>query len=296
MYALKLDNKRFRVKYCPCGKSNKDGKFVPYVGFDKKGYCHSCGASSLSDLPKEFEKESKILLSANKLEPASFIPFDVFKISLSKYEQNHFITYLLRLFGADITEKLISRYFIGTSKHWEGSTVFWQIDSQGKIRTGKIMLYSSATGKRIQEPFSHITWAHTVLKQPEFNLKQCFFGEHLLQGNSKTVAVVESEKTAIIASQYLPCFVWLAVGGLANLSPQRCAILTGRNVILFPDLNGFQKWQEKAKELSSIGSFTTSDLLERKGTKAEKEKGLDLADYLTRFNYKEFALYLPKLA
>ena len=36
---LKFDKKRFRVKLCPCGKDNKDGKFVPYVGFENKGYC-----------------------------------------------------------------------------------------------------------------------------------------------------------------------------------------------------------------------------------------------------------------
>ena len=28
---LKFDKKRNRVKFCPCGKDNKDGKFVPYV-------------------------------------------------------------------------------------------------------------------------------------------------------------------------------------------------------------------------------------------------------------------------
>ena len=41
--SLKFDKKRHRVKHCPCGKSNRDGKFVPYVGYDTKDYCHSCG-------------------------------------------------------------------------------------------------------------------------------------------------------------------------------------------------------------------------------------------------------------
>ncbi|MBT4969895.1 MAG: hypothetical protein HOM80_12890, partial [Bacteroidetes bacterium] len=47
---LELDKKRFRVKNCPCGKSNKDGKFVPYIGYEDKGYCHSCGETFLPDL------------------------------------------------------------------------------------------------------------------------------------------------------------------------------------------------------------------------------------------------------
>ena len=49
---LELDKKRFRVKHCPCGKDNKDGKFVPYVGHENKGYCHSCGETFLPELPK----------------------------------------------------------------------------------------------------------------------------------------------------------------------------------------------------------------------------------------------------
>lgn len=61
-------------------------------------------------------------------------------------------------------------------------------------------------------------------------------------------------------------------------------------VTLFPNLNGFEKWSSKKDELSHIASFTVSDLLERKASNAEKEQGLDLADYLIRLDYKKFAL------
>lgn len=67
-------------------------------------------------------------------------------------------------------------------------------------------------------------------------------------------------------------------------------IQKGRTVTLFPDLNGFEKWSSKAKELSNIASFQVSDLLERKAPEAERKQGFDLADYLIKFNYKEFAL------
>jgi hypothetical protein len=220
--------------------------------------------------------------------PMSLIPAEALKESLKGYEQNHFIAYLISLFGEEETSQLIGRYYIGSSKHWPGSTVFWQIDIQGKIRTGKIMLYSPDTGKRIKKPYNHITWTHKALKQPDFNLKQCFYGEHLLKGNTKPVAIVESEKTAIIASQYLPGFIWLAVGSLTNLSPARCRVLSGRVVTLFPDLNAFDKWQEKANNLSGMAGLTVSDLLERKATQAEKAEGLDLADYLIKFDWQQF--------
>lgn len=225
--------------------------------------------------------------------PVSFIPVKVFKASLNPtaFEKNHFVKFLIDLFGVEVASELVSRYFIGTSKHWNGATVFWQIDINGKVRTGKIMLYSPTTGKRVKEPFSYITWVHKAIKQPEFELKQCLFGEHLLKvEKNKPVAIVESEKTAIIASVYLPQFVWVAVGSLTNLNVEKCSILKGRTVILFPDLKGFEKWSNKAKELSNITQFTVSDLLERKTTETEKKEGFDLADYLIKFNYKEFAL------
>jgi len=220
--------------------------------------------------------------------PVSFIPFEPFEKSLQHRSENNFVKFLYELFDTEITNVLINKYFIGTSKHWDGATVFWQIDIAGKLRTGKIMLYNRDTGKRIKEK---INWVHSVLKIENFNLKQCFFGEHLLKGNTKPVAIVESEKTAVIASVYLPQFVWLAVGSLTNLSAEKCKVLQGRIVILFPDLNGFEKWSDKAKEISRLFPGTRlsiSDLLERKATEAERQQGLDLADYLIRFDYKEF--------
>lgn len=222
--------------------------------------------------------------------PVSFIPFEIFKASLKGYQANNFIKFLVELFGAEITSQLISKYFIGSSKHWNGASVFWQIDIQGRARTGKIMLYSPTTGKRVKEPFNYITWVHKALEQPEFNLKQCLFGEHLLKDKVKPVALVESEKTAIIASVYLPQFLWLAVGGKENLKLEKLQVLQGRTVVLFPDLKAFELWNTKAKELNPLAKFTVSDLLECKASETDKEQGLDLADYLTRFNFKEFTL------
>jgi hypothetical protein len=48
---LKLNSKnRFKVETCPCGKSNKDGKFVPFEYCVKFGYCHSCSETFLANL------------------------------------------------------------------------------------------------------------------------------------------------------------------------------------------------------------------------------------------------------
>ena len=311
---LELDRKRFRVKACPCGKSNKDGKFVPYVGYDKNGYCHSCGETFLPELPMDEQwntpqpKVYKPRTFTPQPKPVSFIPVEVFKQSLQierdvlqVAETNHFVKFLIDLFVVEVTIELVRHYFIATSKHWDGAAVFWQIDIQGKVRTGKIMLYSPTTGKRVKEPFNHVNWVHKALKQPEFTFKQCLFGEHLLIDKTKPVAIVESEKTAVIASGYFDKllgkdnnFIWLAAGGIDGLTAEKCSILKGRTVTLFPDLNGFEKWSSKAKELSHLASFQISDLLERKATEAERKQGFDLADYLIRHDYRDFAQTEPE--
>jgi hypothetical protein len=242
-------------------------------------------------------KAYKQLPIALQPKPVSIIPVEVFKASLSPtaFETNHFVQFLINLLGVEIASELVSSYFIATSKHWDGATVFWQIDTQGKVRTGKIMLYSPITGKRAKNLEQPIYWAHKALKQPAFELKQCLFGEHLLIDKTKPVAIVESEKTAVIASVYLPAFIWVAVGSLSNLNAEKCSILKGRTVTLFPDLNAFDKWSSKAKELSHFANFTVSDLLERKATEAEKKQGFDLADYLIKYDYQSFALPEPKV-
>lgn len=212
--------------------------------------------------------------------PTSYIPNEKMEASLKEYDKNNFVSFLSNL-NPELQNVVIRRYNIGTSKRWDGATIFWQVDIKGKVRTGKIMLYSPETGKRVKEPHPHFSWAHTQIEN--FQLKQCLFGEHLLKGNNSPVGIVESEKTAVVASLYLPKFIWLATGGLSNLTPEKCQVLKGRNVVLFPDLNGHEKWEEKAKEIREKVKdikVVVSKLLEEKCNSEDREKGLDIADYL----------------
>src|SRR4029079_1865334 len=96
-------------------------------------------------------------------------------------------------------------------------TVFWQIDYDHEIRTGKLIAYDSRTGKRIKKYLStsngekvDALMIHKTINK-DFSHQLCFFGEHLLsEYPNKPVAIVESEKTAIIASLYMPQFNWIA--------------------------------------------------------------------------------------
>jgi len=310
-------NTRYRCPDC----QQRDKTFSLYIDTEtgehihpSVGRCNRESKCSYHCTPKQYFQDNNISFDttqpkAYKPRPiappkaVSFIPVEVFRASLKGHEANHFVKFLVTLFGVEVASETVSRYFIATSKHWDGATVFWQIDTQGKVRTGKIMLYSPATGKRVKNLELPVYWVHKAIKQPEFELRQCLFGEHLLINKTKPCAVFESEKTAVIASVYLPQFICLAVGSLTNLNAEKCSILKGRNVTLFPDLSkpkiagkptAFEIWSSKAKELSHLANFTVSDLLERKATEAEREQGFDLADYLIQFDYKAFALPEPE--
>ena len=97
----------------------------------------------------------------------------------------------------------------------------------------------------------------------------------------KVVALVESEKSALIAAACFPNYVWLATGGKSQLSANKMKALEGRTVILFPDVDGYSEWKEKAKELIYC-KVTVSDILERNATDDERAAKIDIADWLVR--------------
>ena len=202
--------------------------------------------------------------------------------TMTSYESNPLFLYLSGIWGEAKTVQLMSRYNVGTSKKWGGSAVFWQEDVKGRIRTGKIMLYDPKTGHRVKEPHSHVCWVHSELKLPDFHLRQCLFGEHLLMKNpTMPVAIVESEKTALIGTVFVPDILWLATGGMNGcFNAETMSVLRDRNVTLFPDLGAYEIWSQKASILSGICQrVAVSDVLEKNATDEQRSRGLDLADF-----------------
>lgn len=191
------------------------------------------------------------------------------------YEANTLLMYLSSVCGLQPVLKAFTKYGAGTAK--DGATIFWQWDERLRVRTGKIMHYKPDGHRDHTKP---PRWAHNYIKS-NYNLQQCLFGLHLLSSTTQKVAIVESEKTAIVASIYLPDFVWLATGGLFNLQPEKCELLRGKDVVLWPDLKATEKWQEKAEPLRRIcRTVTISTDLEKIATDEQRAKGLDLADFL----------------
>ncbi|MEB2785548.1 DUF6371 domain-containing protein [Algoriphagus persicinus] len=292
METLSFEKQRSRIApLCPCGRSNKDGKFAPFKGFQDKGYCHSCGETFKPKLNEsnELKRDSFKPLIAKQV---SFIQPAILEASLQEYNRNNFVSFLKSTFGEPLAMQAVEAYKIGTSTARPGANVFWYVDAENQIRGGKIMLYNANTGRRK----NFFSWSHSRLKLEGFNLKLCLFGEHILRTDpSKSVGIVESEKTAMIASIVFPELIWLASGGKEGLTPTKFQSLQNRNVFLFPDLtkpgdpkNCFDHWAKEIEKIKGIipGFFEVSDFFEKRASIEEKEASLDLADYILTNDWK----------
>ncbi|XWN34936.1 MAG: DUF6371 domain-containing protein [Roseivirga sp.] len=290
-----------------CPRCQKPRQFTRYIDIESGqplselvGRCNRAVQCGYHYTPQQYRADYQLALPLGQpLPPAlpsppapaapHYIDFQLLQQSLKSYEKNHLVTYLSKLFGPEQVKALLSQFYVGTSKRWPGATIFWQVDLEGRVRTGKIMRYDPRSGHRVKQPYNHIDWVHKQLQGPHFQLSQCLFGLHQLRDGSKEklIGLVESEKTALIASGYCPELIWLGVGSLHQLSLERCKPLRGRRVVLFPDTGGWALWHAKGKKLQQeLGSpVQVSDWLEQLVPTRAKQEGLDLADVLVRSRY-----------
>ena len=220
-----------------------------------------------------------------------------------------------------------SRYRLGCSKG--GGVIFWQIDEQQRVHTGKIMYYQPDCHR---DKELHPTWVHCLMRDtlpPNFDFQPCLFGLHLLsteqptagnfsKSNSKLnnscvpivaseqsssaetnfaqfpseagnkVALVESEKTAVILSEKFPDFIWLSCGGLQSFKPQLLEPLLQYRIIIFPDTDpqgeAFRLWNQVALDAQRLYKFRyplrVSNLLEQHATPDQKQRKIDLVDFI----------------
>lgn len=214
-------------------------------------------------------------------EKPDFISFEQFKLTLDNYNQNAFVQFLLNLFPdcADGVQDVLKMYFVGT---YEDYTCFPYIDRLNRICKAKLIRFNPATGKRLKGEYDTSSLVRKLKLKEDFKYKQIFFGEHLLKKYSdKPVAIVEAEKTAVIASLCFPEFIWLGSNSKSWLKYERLKSLENRQIILYPDADGFNLWQEKATVAQRLGStIKVSSLIENNATDEQKANGYDLADYL----------------
>lgn len=182
-------------------------------------------------------------------------------------EQNTLVNWLRTGIRWDVTQRrrideVLKAYHVGHAR--QGHTIFWQIDNDGIVHTGKMMLYRP-DGHRDREARYGFDWIHSALfrdkRLPQWDedkqeAKPTLFGLHLLDryGKLATVNIVESEKTALIMAIAYGNHtgqVWMACGGLEMLNRERLKpiIEQHRRIVLYPDRDGIDRWRAKMENL-----------------------------------------------
>ena len=115
---------------------------------------------------------------------------------------------------------------------------------------GKIIPYLKNGHRDKTKGISNI---HTLLAKGTQG-DQVLFGSHLLAMHpTATVAVVEAQKTAIIMAILMPTeksnIIWLATGGKGEFNDRMLRPIYNRNVIVFPDEDGAEMWEERTRQL-----------------------------------------------
>ncbi|MCI0922277.1 hypothetical protein IP023_13025 [Sphingobacterium rhinopitheci] len=253
-----------------------------------------------------------------------YFNFEVFKVTLQseRYVSNVFIQNLSKnvLYPFKISDlnTVISIYRLGTvvNGYRAGGTTFPFIDINQNVRAIQVKQFDE-NNHTIGTDFLHSIiekhykgnnkdlpkWLKEYINQDK--RISCLFGEHLLSKYpNNPIALVEAPKTAIYGTLYFGFpeesesnMIWLAVYNKSSFSFDKLKVLKGRDVFVFPDLSNnkqtYNEWQQKALNYESQLSntrFIFSDILERYANNEQKERGLDLADFLIIQDWSRYRL------
>jgi hypothetical protein len=321
IYPFKFKDYRTKADRLTCPGCGRHHSLVPYVDVatgndlpERFGRCNrvdSCGyheKPSTKDLNRT-EQEWEVILKDLAARPAKpnvivDLPADLLIDTLKWNEENSLFKYLINLLPMEVIKKLFKEYLIGNHTVWDGAVIFWFVNKDGGIRAGQVKQFdlSGHTVKNVDKTGKirpRTIWIHSLITEASDWLQSyldqklrcdCLFGEHLMNKYpDKPIAIFESPKTAILAAAYFPDFLCMAIGALDYFTYERVKVLKGRKVILYPDLSKdgktFTSWSEKANRFKDITDFKVSTILEDKANDEEKALGLDMADFLERFDF-----------
>jgi hypothetical protein len=169
-------------------------------------------------------------------------------------------------------------------KRWNVGS--WELD--GKINTAFVF-------QNIHKEFVNVKWMEyqpdgkrrKMISPKSFKDKPkedyiehfefCLFGEHLL-GEQKLTCIVESEKTAVIASYFYPHCAWLSTHGVSKFDEsdaERTHLADGRPVVVLCDADPERKQPRAFTVLSRMGANVR--VLDLYPSRTDKT---DLADFI----------------
>lgn len=207
-----------------------------------------------------------------------YIPTEMIEQGALQVHETGLYKFLCNEFDRVEVEEVLRKYKVGASRYTtnEGlkAVSFPLINREGNCIDCKIFHIDPKTGSRKtappllkgdgNRPDLKNTFALAMMKDPDSPGKRmndrrgdwAYFGEHLLKDlnpEQAQIGIVESEKTALILSVAYPSITWIATGSISNLTPERFTPFIGYDCTIYPDRDGYDKWNEKAQTLALQG-------------------------------------------
>ncbi len=262
---------------------------------DKKGSCPNCNKTNCfryyDNLPKEYgicDHKNNCNYHKNpfneNLETQKLISTRVDSLNYNKtqkpeksiiYPNKDYLSKVLANQSTNFHNSLIENLKI-TSDHllsWavggeNGYTCFVYQNNKKALNIKKISYKTDCKRDKDKIPF--------YLKASEkTKYSLCLYGEHLLSEN-KIICLVESEKTAIIASYFYKQFDWLATGGSNGLTVDKVQTLINRQVYYLGDNDN------AGNENSTLKKLDQYNIKYKKVTFETAKESEDLADLILR--------------
>lgn len=259
---MEISNSSLSRNNCQCPKcgensyNNYEGHSNPYVGF-----CQHCGYCLT---PMEYEQFQEQII-------ASYSNVYIYKkLSSTNYEKepdwmlkreyftpalriNSLFKYMSEKLGLEKVLITFVRYKVETHIRNYGSAIFYRMNARYDIRAFKVMSFEKNGHRtKIKDHETKKEYSKIYQRSIENSTKECkstsnlnepkypLFGIHLLSrpdAKNKTICIVESEKTALMAASLYPEFIWLATGSCHFLYNSHLKGIEDRKIVLFPDLD-----------------------------------------------------------
>jgi energy-coupling factor transporter ATP-binding protein EcfA2 len=210
----------------------------------QKGDCPQCGKRGVfrhyEGLPREFGKCERLNNCGYHNKPdASIKPAEVPQpvekpqlyvdaLKVEAWQNNISSPFHVWAKSLGLTEEHLKKWNVGTSD--KGETVFIHQNHKSEFWNAKFIAYTEGGSRKKDKD------AYYLRHPKEGKYLICLFGEHLLGvDTSRRVCIVESEKTAVIASFFYPDFDFIACGANTGLTDSKIGVLVGRSVFNLRD-------------------------------------------------------------
>jgi hypothetical protein len=262
-----MNKSKFKLEQSPkkkgdCPDCKKKGVFRYYEGLGRQfGICDRVNHCGYKKSPGKDQQPVEI--KEDKTPPVKIIypkAADLNKMIADQSSPFHTFVQSLK-----ITPEHLTKWNCGTAGK-NTAFIYAQKTKTGIRALNVVQIEYGKNGKRNKEK---VPYSLKAEKGTKYRL--CLFGEHLL--SDKIICLVESEKTAIIASFFYPQFDWLATGGANKLTDEKIEILFGREIYYLSDADKAGKENSTIKKLNQYKqNYKAIELY------PDRTDGYDLAD------------------